>query len=339
MAKAIYVKDVLEALDKITGGRIIRSPADFAGGNHFVTTKTSDIPGKTVVELPGLVWGKMDKEIKRIGILMTLTESAIELAAATGVDAFIVHHPIADGANTGGVPARNYMNLYNIALFELHEAFHGLHPGIAWLHGSIAHKANIAFGGVPGKIVWYGEAMPEVPTLRAMVSRIEGIMGTILEEGMLSHEKNVRCCEGLDETSVAARAKIFVGHPDDPLGKTITMFPHTGFDANDLERAYAEYQADTVVANISRPLPGDPLIEKAKELGMNFVAGNSHAMEIFENGIPLAYAVKYQLPELDVRIFRERMVNVPLESVGTKELREYGQRMAKEYLPRQMEKN
>lgn len=334
MAKKVYVKDVLAALDTITGGRIVKSPADYAGGNHFVTTKSSDIPGKTVVELPGLVWGRMDKEIKSLAVLMTLTENAIELAAATGVDAFVVHHPIADGANTGGVPAKNYLNLYNIALFELHEAFHGLHPGIAWLHGSLAKKANIAFGGVPGKIVWYGEAMPEVPTLGAMIARIEEIMGTCLEEGMLVQEKNIRGCSSLYETTVAARAQIVVGSPDSPLGKTITMFPHTGFDASDLEKAFAEYPADTLVANISRTLPDDPLIAKAKELGLNFVAGNSHALEIFENGIPLAYAIKYQLPDLDVRIFRERMVNIPLESVGTDALQAYGQKMAKEYLPR-----
>jgi hypothetical protein len=265
---------------------------------------------------------------------MTLTESAIELAAATGVDALVTHHPIADGANTGGVPAKNYLDLYKISLFELHEAFHGLHPGIVWLHGSRTNKANIAFRGTHGKIVWYGEAMPEVPTLGAMISRIETIMDIRTEEGMLEYEREARSCRGLDETSVSARAKILLGNPDSPLGKTITMFPHTGFDSEDLEAAYAEYKADTVIANISRPLSDDPLLTKAKELGLNFVAGSSHAMEIYENGVPLAFALKYQIPELDVRIFRERMVNIPLDFVGTEALKDYGRQMARKYLPK-----
>jgi hypothetical protein len=334
MGKTIYVRDVLDALDKITGGRIVKGPADYAGANRFVTTKTSHIPGKTVVELPGLVWGRLDMPVNRLAILMTLTESAIELAAATGVDALITHHPIADGANSGGVPVKNYLDLYKISLFELHEAFHGLHPGIVWLHGSTVNKSYIAFRGTPGKIVWYGEAMQEVPTLGTMLSRLETITDTYTEEGMLEHERNIRGCGALDETCVAARAKIFLGTPDSPLGKTITIFPHTGFDPEDLEAAYAEYKADTVVANISRPLPGSPLLAKAGELGLNFVAGSSHAMEIFENGVPLAFALKYQIPELDVRIFRERMVNVPLDFIGTEALRDYGRRMAREYLPK-----
>ena len=89
-----------------------------------------------------------------------------------------------------------------------------------------------------------------------------------------------------------------------------------------------------MVANISRPLPDSGLVKKARELGMNFVAGSSHAMEIFENGVPLAFALKYQLPDLEVLIFRERMVSIPIEMVGTEELRDYGSRMARGYLPR-----
>lgn len=334
MAEPIYVKDVLRALDVITGGRVVKTFSDISGSNHFVTTKTSHIPGKAVVELPGLVWGRLENPVKRLAVLMTLTESAIELAAATGVDALVVHHPVAEGSNTGGVTAKDYLTLYKLSVFELHEAFHGLHPGIAWIHGSVAHKANIAFGGVPGKVVWYGEAIPEVSTLQGMIDRIEDILGTKLEEEMLEYEKQLRGCERLKETSVAARAKILVGRPDSPLGRTITIFPHTGFDERDLEVAYNEYPADTLVANISRPLFDHPLISKARELGMNFVAGSCHAMEIFENGVPLAYALKYQLPDLEVHLFRERMVDIPLECVGLEKLREYGMRMAKNYLPR-----
>ena len=334
MSRQVLVKDVLNALDTITGGRVVKSYADITGGNHFVTIKTSHIPGKSVMELPGLVWGNPEKEVRCIAVMMTMTENAIELAGATGVDALVVHHPIAEGANSGGVTLKNYLDLYKLAAFELHEAFHGLHPGIAWLHGSRAKQVNIAFGGIPGKIVWYGEAIDEVPTLGAMIKRLEEIMGTSIEEEMLCHEKSCRSCDGMNETTVSARAKIFLGSEDTPLGRTITIFPHTGFTAEDLEKAYAEYPADTVVANISRPLPDSSLIEKARELGMNFVAGNSHALEIFENGVPLAYALKRQLPEVEVRIFRERMVSIPIASVGTPLLREYGERIAREYLPK-----
>ena len=328
------VKDVLQALNVLTGGRVITSPGHHAGGNPFVVTKTSGIPGKAITELPGLVWGNLEQPIKKIGVLMTLTESAIELAGATGVDALISHHPIGEGSNTGGVIAKYYSGLYKLALFELHEAFHGLHPGIAWIHGSKALKANIAFGGEVGKIVWYGEALPEVDTLQDFLDRVDKIMGTETENQVLEAERKIRACSGIYETSVAARAKIFVGKPESKLGKTITIFPHTGFNPSDLEKAYAEYPADTLVANISRPLEDNPLIDKAKELGMNFVAGNSHALEIFENGIPLAYALQNQLPGLEVCLFRERMTSIPLKNVGNQELKDYGQSMADLHLPK-----
>lgn len=328
------VKDILEALDTITGGRVIRNSSCYAGANPFVVTKTSGIPGKAITELPGLVWGDLEQPVHKIGVLMTLTESAIELAGATRVDALISHHPIGEGSNTGGVIAKYYSSLYKLALFELHEAFHGLHPGIAWIHGSKALKANIAFGGEVGKIVWYGEALPEVNTLQDFLERVDTIMGTDTENQVLEAERQIRACSGICETSVAARAKIFVGKPESQLGKTITIFPHTGFSANDLEKAYAEYPADTLVANISRPLEDNPLIDKAKELGMNFVAGNSHALEIFENGIPLAYALQNQLPGLEVCLFRERMTSIPLSNVGNEQLKSYGQNMADLHLPK-----
>ena len=45
------VKDVLAALDDLTGGRCLKGPGDWAGGkNPWVVTKSSDIPGKAVVE-------------------------------------------------------------------------------------------------------------------------------------------------------------------------------------------------------------------------------------------------------------------------------------------------
>jgi len=330
----IRVKDVLTALDVITGGRIVKGPACCSGNNPFVVTKSSGIPGKAVTETPGLVWGDPEMEVARIGVMMTLTESAIELAGATGVNCLIAHHPVAEAANMGGVLARDYLNLYGIAVMELHEAFHGLHPGIAWLHGSKAVKVHIKYGGVPGKIVWFGEALPEVPTLGAFIDRLAALMDFALEEKILRAESEMRACPGLQETSVAARAAIYCGEPGDRLGRTITVFPHTGFSGDDLVQAVAEYPADTVVCCISRPRPGDSLVSKARELGLRLVAGNSHAVEILENGVPLAYAVSRQLPGMEVRVFRERMLSYPLDRCGNPELIAYARRMAENHLPK-----
>ena len=78
------VKDVLAALDNLTNGRCLKGPGDWAGGqNPWVVTKSSNIPGKAVVEMPGLVWGDPEMEVKKIAVCMTMTESVIELAAAT----------------------------------------------------------------------------------------------------------------------------------------------------------------------------------------------------------------------------------------------------------------
>jgi hypothetical protein len=234
----------------------------------------------------------------------------------------------------GGVLARDYLDLYGIAAFELHEAFHGLHPGIAWLHGSKAVRSEISYGGVLGKIVWFGEALPELNTLGDFIKRIDEFMGFNEEEVFLKNEMDLRGYTGIQETTVAARAKIFVGNINSKLGRTITFFPHTGFNADDMEKAYNEYQADTFVSCISRPLDDNKMVDKARALGVNLVAGNSHAMEIFENGIPLARAIKNLLPEIEVRIFRERMTSVPLDVFGTPTLQEYGKKIAREYLPK-----
>lgn len=44
------VKDVLAALDDLTGGRCLKGPGDWTGGkNPWVVTKSSDIDRKSVV--------------------------------------------------------------------------------------------------------------------------------------------------------------------------------------------------------------------------------------------------------------------------------------------------
>lgn len=332
----IYVKDVLNALDDLTNGRCLKSPADYASGkNPFVVTKTSNIPGKAVTELPGLVWGNPEKEVKKIAVMMTMTESTIELAAATGVDAMVCHHPIADAANSGGVLLKTYLGIYNIAAFELHEAFHGTHPGIPWLHGHEPFFSSISYDGISGNIVYVGHVLPEIKTVGDMLSRLDTLMDVNVDSRMLEAEREIRNCSEIEETSVVARAKILVGTKEQPMKKVIHMFPHTGFTPEHLERLLSEHSdVDTLLATISRVYPGHELIAKAEELGLNFICGNSHAVEIFENGIPLAKALQQHLPEAEVVIFRDRVTSIPLNTFGSKSIRQYGEDMATKHLHR-----
>lgn len=111
------------------------------------------------------------------------------------------------------------------------------------------------------------------------------------------------------------------------------MFPHCGFTPAHLEQLVREHpDADTLLATISRVYPGHPLVAKAEELGLNFVCGNSHALEIFENGVPMARALKNHLPECEIVIFRERQTSVPLDCFGSPEIQSYGENIAAEHL-------
>ncbi len=326
------VRDVLQALDELSGGRCVKTSADWSK-NPFVVTKSSDIPGKAVTETPGLVWGDPDMPVKKIAVMMTLTESAIELAAATGVNAMVAHHPIADAANSGGVLIKYYLGIYGLAAFELHEAFHGLHPGIAYLHGHKPFYVNVAYDSIPGNIVYLGDALPEIHTVGDMIDRLDKFMHVSVAEQMLEAEKTIRNCCDIAETSLAARCRILVGKRENPMKRVIHMFPHTGFTAKHLETLVKENpDMDTLIASISRVYPGHELIAKADELGLNFVCGNSHALEIFENGLPLAYALKSHLPEAEIVIFRERVTSTPVEQFGSPEIKEYAKTMASTYL-------
>lgn len=333
MSKTVTIREVLEALDRITGGRIVKGPADLGGNNPFVVTKSSGIPGKAVTELPGLVWGDPERAVTKAAVMMTLTESAIELAAATGVNCLIAHHPVADGTNSGGVPIAHYMNLYGLNVIELHEALHGLHPGIAWLHGHRAVEVDIRCGGLAGNILYVGRALPEVATLGDLLSRLRRLMDMEREEAFLEEERTFRGCDDLFEAATAAAPTIVLGKPQDRVGKILHIFPHTGFSPDHLECVFrAHPDADTVLATISHVHPGHGLIEKARELGLRLVCGNSHALEIFENGLPLARALALLLPDLEIRIFRERMVSYPLDAVGCEDVQHYGRDIASRYL-------
>lgn len=322
------VKDVYDALNDLSGGRCRQSEEN----SRFFVTKDSGI-GKAVRETPGLVWGNPEMEVKKLAVIMTLNESAIELAAATGVNVIIAHHPIADAANSGGVPLKFYLDTYNIAVLECHEAFHGLHPGIPFLHGHKPQFTSVAYGGIPGNIVYVGEVLPEIKTIGEMVDRLNGYMDVETDKQMLAMERSVCGCEDIQETGVVAQCNILLGDRDRPIRRVIHMFPHTGFNAKHLEQLKTEYpDVDTVLATISRVYPGHELIAKAEELGMNFVCGNSHALEISENGMPLAYALGQHLPEAEIVIFRERVTSTPVHEFGSPQIREYAENIATDYL-------
>ena len=328
------VKDVLIALDDLSGGRCITGRESWArSNNRFVVTKSSDIPGKAITEMPGLVWGDPEMEIKKIAVMMTLSESAIELAAATGVNVIVAHHPIADAANSGGVLLKFYLGIYNIAVFELHEAFHGLHPGIPFLHGHKPFFASVAYGGIPGNVTYVGDALPEIKTVGDMIDRLNRFMNIDVDRRMLESEQEIRGCKNIDETSQAAQAKIILGDRSKPMKKVIHMFPHTGFSVGHLEQLVKDHPGvDTLLATISRVYPGHELIAKAKELGLNFICGTSHAMEIFENGLPLAFAIRQCMPGAELVIFRERVTTTPLDEFGTGAIRDYAKDIAANHL-------
>ena len=94
-------------------GQLPEAEDAFAQGNPFVVVKTSHLPGKAVLETPGLVCGNPKQEIRKLAVSMTLTESQIELAGATGYDAIVCHHPVADAASSGGVPLR--VRVFNLS--------------------------------------------------------------------------------------------------------------------------------------------------------------------------------------------------------------------------------
>jgi len=326
----ITVADVVQALNVITGGRVPTQAEDlFNGKNRFVVTKSSNLPGKAIVETPGLVCGDLQQPVRKLAVGMTLTESAIELAGGLGVDAILTHHPIADAASSGGVPLRGYLRLYNLAVLELHEAFHGLHPGIAFLHGHKPFKVDIAYGGVPGNIMFVGTVLEGIRTAGDILDRLHDFIDMALEERLLELERKERNCYELMETTVAMPPQLLCGSRHNQVNTILHIFPHTGFSVEHLQQAIQETpEIDTLIASISRVRLDSPLVAKAKELQLTFIAGNSHALEIFENGLPLAYALKALLPRVEVLVFRERMFASPVDKIGGDSIQRYAHQIA-----------
>lgn len=324
------VSDIVDALSVITGGRTVASMEEVKRGGHpFVIMKSSGIYGKEVLEIPGLIYGDPEMRVKKVAVCMTMTELVIELAGATGVDAVVAHHPIADAASCGGVTLKNYLDLYGVAGLECHEAFHGLHPGIPFLHGHKVMKGSIAYGGVHGNIMFVGKALPSIKTLGDILERLDSYMALEQEHSLLAEERLLRGVDDIRETSVETRGFIHLGARESRVENILHIFPHTGFSPDNLRQAVAENpDIDTVLASISRVYAGHELIRTAEELGLNFLVGNCHVMEILENGLPLAYALDELLNGVEVVLFRDRVTSTPVGRVGNSAMQTYARDMS-----------
>lgn len=328
------VADVMTLLNGLLAGRMVRSLAEVPGStNPFVVTKDSGIPGKSCLEIPGLIWGDPSQPVRKIGVAMTLTECVIELAHAVGVDLIFAHHPVADAASSGGVPMADYLPLYGLALAEAHEALHGLHPGIPWLHGHEEFHIDLHYGGIPGNVVRVGRPLPGVRTVGDIIARVERLLARAEDERILQAERELRGAPDLAEAGAAVPPTIYVGSPETPVSCILHLHPHGGFSVEHLHQVLRQFpEVDVILTSISRVSRSHPLVQAARELGLPFIAGNTHALEIFENGLPLAYALEAALPGVEVLLFRERVTAVPVGQAAAGPLREYGRTMAQQWL-------
>jgi hypothetical protein len=298
--------------------------------------KSSGLPGKSVLETPGLVTGDPDAVVRRLAVAMSMTEHSIELARAIGVDLVVAHHPVADAASSGGVPLTDYLGPYGVSVIECHEAFHGLHPGIAFLHGHEPFHHDGAFGGVHGKVVMVGRPLPEVTTLGDLVARLRNWLSRDVDEGVLRAETTARGAARLADSATAPGLQILAGDATTPIGPLVLhAFPHTGFGPEDLDAALAAHPGvTTLVLSISGAHPDGALVRRARALGLGVVVGSSHASEILENGLPLAVALDRMLPDVEVTLFRDPVVALPLSVAAPGRLGEYADRMADHLLRR-----
>ncbi|WP_019122329.1 Nif3-like dinuclear metal center hexameric protein [Brevibacillus massiliensis] len=328
------VRHVLEVLNTISRGRMVMDWDEITSGtNPYVVMKTSNIPGKNVLEIPGLIFGSKHKPVRRIGVGMTLTESMIEMASAMRLDLIVVHHPVADAANSGGVPFADYLPLYDLALIEMHEAFHGLHPGLTLLHGHRKLSTDISFCGLPGNVLHKGIALEGVNTAGDILARIDSWMGREIDADLLEAERAIRGESTLQEATLSNPVRLLSGSVDQPVKHILHFFPHTGFSLEHLEIALRMYpETDTIIVSISRVREDHELVELARRRGLNFIVGNPHSVEILENGLPLAFALEMLLPGVEVFLLRERITAVSLHDVGHAKMVEYGRGMAEAYL-------
>lgn len=326
------VADVVNQLDAVTGGRLSAAPGP---DNPWHVVKSSGLPGKAVTETPGLVIGDPDAPVRRLAVAMSVTEHDIELAHSIGVDLIVAHHPLADAASSGGVPLSDYLPPYGVSVIECHEAFHGLHPGIGQLHGHVPFHHHGAFGGVHGKVIMVGRPLPEVRTLGDVLDRLRRMLARSVDEQVLSSERNVRGGIPLWDSVTSPGLRILHGTPETPLGDVVIhAFPHTGFNAEDLDALLEEHpSAGTLMLSISSACEVDEVVSRARERGLSVVVGSSHATEILENGLPLGHCLQRLFPEVEVLLFRSRVVAMSLDDAATGDLSEYGRQMGEHLLP------
>lgn len=326
-ASQVSVAEVVDVLDAMTGGRISAPPGP---DNPWFVTKSSGLPGKEVAETPGLVLGDANASVTRLAVAMSMTEHDIELARSIGVDLIVAHHPVADAASSGGVALADYLPPYGLSVIECHEAFHGLHPGIGFLHGHAPFHHEGSFGGSHGKVVMVGRPLPGVLTLDDVIARIRLLLDRDVDEAVLRSERSVRGGPCLDDSVTSPGMRILHQHGSGALGEAVIhAFPHTGFDTRDLEHLVDRHpEAGTLILSISCADPDDDLVRTAARRGLNVVVGSSHATEILENGVPLALALEQLLPGVEVLLFRARVVALPLAVAASGGLADYGRRMA-----------
>lgn len=321
------IRDVVAALDAVTGGRLSAPPGP---DNPWLVTKSSGLDGKSVLETPGLVLGRPEAPVRKMAVAMTLTEHDIELARAIGVDLIVAHHPVADAASSGGVSLVDYLQPYGLGVIECHEAFHGLHPGIGFLHGHTPIHHDGAFGGTHGKVVMIGKPMAGVATLGDVLQRLRRFLARDLDESVLAGERSLRGIPEARDSVTTPGLRILHGTPETPLGDlVIHAFPHTGFNVADLEELLARHpSAGTLILSISGATPEDDYVQLAAGRGLSVIVGSSHATEILENGLPLANALDRVFPTVEVLLFRSRVVALPVEHAGSGPLADYGRQMA-----------
>jgi hypothetical protein len=322
-----HVADVVAGLDDMTGGRLSTPPGP---DNPWHVTKSSGLQGKSVLETPGLVVGAPDSSVRRIAVAMSVTEHDIELARAMEVDLIVAHHPVADAASSGGVPLVDYLKPYGLSVIECHEAFHGLHPGIAFLHGHEPFFHDGAYGGVHGKVVMVGRPIEGVATLGDVVDRLRAMLGREDDEQVLAREREARDLPELRDSITTPGLRLLHGSADTHLGDLVLhAFPHTGFDVGDLERLLERFPGiGTLMLSISGADAGAEYVRVAAERGIAVMVGSSHANEILENGLPLAIALQRMFPETEVLLFRSRVVALPATRAASGLLADYGDRMA-----------
>src|SRR5690606_8279362 len=126
-------------------------------------------------------------------------------------------------------------------------------------------------------------------------------MARVQEERFLEMEREFRGSADIEESQVAARPFLLLGSESDKVRNVLHVFPHTGFSAEHLDKALREHPGiDTLIVSVSRVRSGHPLLRAAERHGLTCIAGNSHSVEIFENGLPLANSIQSLLPNIEV---------------------------------------